>query len=200
MSGALPLSTRLPAAVTLRSMQPTRTSLAHSLKRQARTRGPQRWGLSMRWAALRRAEFAVFQAFLLSQRGQADTFTTLLPGHTAPQGTWAGAPLVNGAAQTGRAIIMDGFTVSQTGVAKAGDLLKFSGHSKVYMVTADANSNASGQATLAIEPALIASPADNEAIVTSNVPFTVALASDNLDTNITPGVLYTLDIDLVEVF
>jgi hypothetical protein len=201
MSGVFPITTvQLPAAVVLRTMQPTRISTAHSLKRQARTRGAQRWAIRMSWSPMRRNLFAVFQAFLLSQRGQADTFTTVLPGHTTPQGNWAGTPLVNGASQTGRSIVMDGFTASQTGVAKAGDLLKFAGHTKVYMVTADANSNGSGQATLAIEPALIASPADNEAVTTTNVPFTVALASDNLDTSITPGVFYTLDIDLVEVF
>lgn len=199
MSGTFP-TIRETAGVVLRSMQPTRISQAHSLKRQARTRGAQRWGMRISFPPLTRAAFAPYQGFLLSQRGQADTFTISLPGHTVPLGTWAGTPLVNGAGQTGRAIIMDGFTPSQTGVAKAGDLIKFAGHSKVYMVTADANSNGSGQAILAIEPALIASPADNEAIVTSNVPFTVALASDSLDTNISPGVFYSLEIDLVEVF
>lgn len=200
MSGTLPLSVQMPAQATLRSMQPTRVSVAHSLKRQVRTRGAQRWGIRMSWSPMRRNLFAQFQGFLLSQRGQADTFTTTLPGYTAPQGTWPGTPLVNGASQTGRSIIMDGFTASQTGVAKCGDLLKFAGHTKVYMITADANSNGSGQATLSIEPALVASPADNEAIVTSNVPFTVALASDSLDTNLSPGVLFTLEIDMVEVF
>jgi hypothetical protein len=199
MSGALP-TTPAPASATLGSVQPTRVSQAHSLKRQARTRGAQRWTLHFAWAPLKRAEFAALHAFLLSQRGQADSFTTLLPGHTAPQGSWAGAPVVNGAGQSGRSVSLRGFTASQAGVAKAGDLLKFAGHSKVYMVTADAASNGSGIAAVSIEPALISGPADGEAITSSNVPFTVALAGDNLDVALSPGVLYDLEVDLVEVW
>ena len=44
------------------------------------------------------------------------------------------------------------------------------------------------------------SHADGEALTTSNVPFTVAMASDNLDSNLTPGVNYSLDVDFIEVF
>jgi hypothetical protein len=68
------------------------------------------------------------------------------------------------------------------------------------MVTADANSSGTGTATLSIQPALIASPANGEALTTSSVPFTVALASDNLDANLSPGVIYGLEIDLVEAW
>jgi hypothetical protein len=197
--GALPLGT-LPSAVTLRSMQPTRVSSAHSLKRQARTRGAQRWGMRFSWTVLNRATLAALHAFLFAQRGQADTFTTTLPGHTTPQGTWLGSPVVNGAGQTGRVVALRGLTASQAAAAKAGDFLKFAGHTKVYMVTADAASDGSGLASVSIEPALIATLADGEALTTSNVPFTVALASDSLDSSLSPGGFYSLDIDLVEVF
>jgi hypothetical protein len=108
--------------------------------------------------------------------------------------------VVDGAGQTGRTVSIRGLTASQAAAAKAGDLLKFNGHTKVYMVTADAASNVSGIASVTIEPALITTITDGESVITSNVPFTVALASDSMDTNITPGVFYTLDIDLVEVW
>lgn len=199
MSGALP-TVQLPAQATLRSIQPTRVSVGHSLKRQARTRGAQRWAISFSWSPMKRAVFAQFQAFLLSQRGQADTFTTTVPGYTTPQGTWAGAPVVNGAGQTGRTVNLRNLTASQAAAAKAGDVLRFAGHTKVYMVTADAASNGAGLAAVTIEPALIAAIADGEALTTTNVPFTVALASDSLDTNISSGFFFSLDIDLVEVF
>ncbi|NVO07730.1 MAG: hypothetical protein HXX19_18220 [Rhodoferax sp.] len=182
------------------SVMPTRVSVAHSLKRQARSSGAQRWSLSFRYGQLSRAVMMQFYAFLLSVRGQSDTFTTVLPGHTAPLGSWAGTPLVSGASQTGNSINLQGFTASQTGVAKAGDLLQFSGHTKVYMVTADANSSGTGTATLNIQPALLMSPANLESIVTSYVPFTVALASDNADLGVQAGPLYGLNIDMVEVY
>jgi hypothetical protein len=199
MSGTLP-TPKVATQVTLTSGQPTRVSVGHSFKRSARTSGAQRWAIKKSWSALTRPVFAQLHAFLISQRGQADPFTTTLEGYTTPQGSWLGTPVVSGAGQTGRSIALSGFTASQTGVAKAGDLLKFAGHSKVYMVTADANSSAGGLATLAIEPALIASPANAEALITGNVPFTVALASDSLDTTVSIGGFFSLDIDLVETW
>jgi hypothetical protein len=197
--GALP-TVQGPAGATLTSVQPTRLSVSHSLKRQARTSGAQRWAIAINWSPMRRSVFMQFYAFLIGQRGQADTFTCTLAGHTAPQGLWTGTPVVSGASQTGRSVTLSGFPGSQTGIAKAGDLIKFAGHTKVYMVTADANSNVSGIAALSIEPALLQSPANAEAVVSSNVPFTVALAADNLDMALSPGLLTPLAISVVEVY
>lgn len=199
MSGTMP-TVQLPASATLTSFQPTRVSESHSLKRQARTSGAQRWAIAFQWAPMARSIFMQFFAFFTAQRGQADSFTCTLAGHTAPLGTWAGAPVVNGAGQTGRVVNLLGFTASQTGICKAGDIFKFSSHSKVYMVTADATSTAGGLVALSIEPALIASPANAEALVTSNVPFTVARVSDTLDMALTPGLLTPLAVTVVEVW
>jgi hypothetical protein len=174
--------------------------VSQSLKRQVRTRNAQRWGISYTWTPMLRDHFMVFYAFLIAQRGQFDTFTCTLNGSNAPRGSWSGTPLVNGAAQTGRTISLKGFTAVTTGVAKAGDLLKFSGHTKVYMVTADANSDVSGNATVSIEPALMQSPANSEVIVTSSVPFTVAITSDNSDIVAGAGGLAPLNINVVEVY
>ena len=197
--GALP-TVQTPAQVVLRSGQPTRVSLSHSLKRQARTRGAQRWAMRLSYAPMQRAVFMQFFAFLMGQRGQADTFTVKLPGHNTPQGTWLGAAVVDGASQTGRLLNLRGLTASQAAAVKAGDLFTIAGQTKVYMATADAASDGAGKAAVTIEPALQVSPPDAAAVTSSNVAFTVALASDNLDTNLTPGIFYSLEIDLVEVY
>lgn len=197
--GALPTSPP-PASAALRSTQPTRVSRSHSLKRNARTRGAQRWSFRFSWPVLKRTEMWPIFAFLLAQRGQADTFTTILPVHTVPAGTWAGAPVVDGAGQGGRSINLRGLTAGQAAAAKAGDFVKFAGHSKVYLCTADAASDGGGLLALAIEPQLQQAVADGEALVTSNVPFTVALAADNLEAVIRPGVFYGLEIDLEEAW
>ena len=189
-----------PTSVTLSAVQPTRISVSHSLKRQARSSNAHRWTLKFSYTLLPRAYLTQFYAFLLNLRGQADTFTTVLPGHTAPQGSWAGSAVVNGASQTGATVNLGGFTASQTGIVKAGDLLQFAGHTKVYMATADANSDGSGHAAVSIRPALMVSPANSEAVTSSNVAFTVALASDSMDTSIQAGPLYALNIDMVEVY
>lgn len=101
-------------------------------------------------------------------------------------GAQGGTPLVNGASQTGASLITDGWSNSITGVLKKGDIFTLAGVYMVnpvtkqvypdlqqFVVTADANSNGSGQSTLGIYPSIItsgatqtvnASPADNAAI------------------------------------
>ena len=200
MSGTLP-TVQYPSSATLTSVQPSRMSVSHSLKRQVRTSNVQRWALAMSFPPMVRSIYMQFYAFLIKQRGQFDTFTCTLPGYEKPQGTWAGTPVVNGGGQTGRAINLSGFSASQPYVVKAGDIFKFAGHSKVYMATADASSDGAGLATVSLEPALMASPAADEALVASEVPFTVALTSDTQDLPIASGLQPTaLSISMVEVF
>lgn len=106
---------------------------------------------------------------------------------TRTVGAHGGAPLVNGASQTGSSLVTDGWTNSITGILKAGDIFTIAGVFSVnpitkqstgrlqqFVVTADANSGATtGPATLSISPSIVtsgttqtvsASPADNAAI------------------------------------
>lgn len=171
------------------SWSPTLLSRAHSLKTQRRKRGGgvQRWRLSFGYGTMERDTYADLWAFLNSQAGQYGTLTLTLPTGIFPRGTWGGTPLVNGAHSAGAtSITTDGHTISITGAGKRGDFVKFGGHSKVYQLTADFNSNGSGQATMAIFPALLAALADNDTITVSSVPFTCILASDMQDLELRP--------------
>lgn len=197
MSGTFP-ALPLPSALTLRSLQPTLVSVAHSLKRQVRSRGGQRWGFSVQYKAKRRDEIALLISFALAQRGQYGNFTFVPALLGQPQSAPGGTPLANGATASGRSVPTDGWTPSVTAM-KAGDFVKFGGHAKVYMLTADVVSNGAGQATLAIEPALYSAVADNEALTVSSVPFTVAFGADSQDVSLAGGPRYDWSCELVEV-
>ena len=200
MSGTLPTTPR-PSAVRISSHQPTLVSVAHSLKRQVRTRGAQRWSAVLSYPTMKRVDFAPLWAFLVSQKGQYEAFQGVMPGYDTPQGTATGTPLAFGAASAGATSIpTDGWTISITGILKAGDFIKFSGHTKVYMVVADANSNGSGQATLSIMPKLVAAVADNEALTVTAVPFTWQLANDQIEQSVRAPVLITAEISLMEAY
>jgi hypothetical protein len=185
------------------SLQPTLVSVSHSLTRQSRSRGgAQRWGIEATYPPnLLRAELAPIFAFALKQRGQWDTFTLTPPALWATaRGIATGTPKIKGASQAGRNVITDGWTATQTGILLEGDFLKFAGHSKIYMVVDNANSNGSGEATLVIEPALMATPEDNEDIVVTSVPFTVALASDVREFSIDDASFHEFKVSFVEAF
>jgi len=135
-----------------------------------------RWLATLQYPSMTDAEARIMIAFLASLRGMSGRFTLFDHSHQTPAGVATGTPLVNGASQTGGTLITDGWTVSTTGILKAGDYIGVNGELK--MVTVDANSDASGNATLTIEPVLRASPADNAVITTAAPTGTFRLADD----------------------
>lgn len=199
MSGTYPTTPR-PERVTITSIAPTLVSVAHSLKRQVRSRGGHRWLLSLEYTELRRDEYAPLWAFLVAQRGQFETFTIVPAGHETPRGVLGGAPLAAGGTAAGlRSVPVDGLSTSVTGWGRAGDFVKFAAHAKVYMLTADVDSDGSGAASLSIEPALQAAVADNEALSLTDVPFTVALGRDDAPLPFRGSLRADLSVELVEV-
>jgi hypothetical protein len=78
-----------------------------------------------------------------------------------------GTVLVNGAGQTGSSLAVDGLT----DVPQVGDTFSIAGVEKIYTVTATPTVT-SGGATLAINPALASSPADNAAVTWLSVNYT----------------------------
>ncbi|MDZ4254712.1 MAG: hypothetical protein U1A72_19245 [Sulfuritalea sp.] len=208
MSGTFP-SSPAPRRVRFRSHQPARVSVAHSLKRQSRTRNAQRWGLSLEFPGMDRVDFAPIFAFVVSQRGPFDTFQYVLPAplHT-PQGVGAVGspnPYVDNTTtsptenQTGRSIITLGWPASVT-VLKAMDFFKFGSHSKVYMAREDVASDGSGRATIPMEPAALQSLADGEGIQTHSLPFTVALTEEQQEFLLEVDPEFGFSLDLVEAF
>jgi hypothetical protein len=190
MSGTFP-TTPEPRSITRSSLSPTLISVSHSLKRQVRSRGSQQWSFKLAYAPLKRATLAPLEAFLIAQRGQYSTFSFVPPVYGNSSGTVSGTVTVNGAHAAGAtSVAISGLT----GTLKGGDFIKFAGHSKVYMLTADAT------ATLTVEPPLSAALVTGEAVAYNGVTFTCALATDGLSATINPGDLTeALELVLVEV-
>jgi hypothetical protein len=141
------------------------------------------------------AKNAITAAKIGDYAGFTNYKTVFAPTHTV--GVNTGTPLVNGASQNvtyatckdtwSQSLITDGWTNSQTGILKAGDVFTIAnvyavnpstkastGRLQTFTVLADANSGATtGPATLTISPPIISSgayqtvtaaPADNAAI------------------------------------
>ena len=198
MSGAWPTSPGWKAQ-TLASFAPTLVSKSINGYRHSRQVAGQVWRLTAAYPPMFRAQFAPVTAFAAAQRGQFETFTVVPPEISVPQGNIVGStPLVNGASQTGRLLITDGWA-NDTLVMKAGDLFKVATNDKVYMVTADGTSDGSGNLTLAIEPALVASPGNNDALTVTAVPFTMSMLSDIQEFRHSAGGFFTFEVDFEEV-
>ncbi len=116
----------------------------------------------------------VLRAFLSSLRGQSGRFYLSPPAYKRA-GTAPGSPLIKGAAQTGATIATDGWTASQVGILKIGDFIEIGAELK--MITTDANSDATGSATLSFVPPIRVSPADNSPVIVTS-PKSIMMLKD----------------------
>ena len=190
MSGTYPA---LPifASVGFKSVYYNLSSQSLSGRTQVRNIGGQRFEFSASYSRLLRSEFTPVLAFVMSQRGMAETFSIVLPEISSTSGTATGTVRTNGTSPIGdKTIAIDGLT----GLLKAGDVIKFASHSKVYMVTQDR----SGAGDLSIEPGLEAVVANNTVITYNDVPFLVRLNNDIQEYNIGSASLVDFDVDFIE--
>lgn len=201
MSGTFPASP-VAASVVLRSLSgPTEVSIAHNLKEQRRTRGAQRYLIGLAWPETTKESIAPIRAHCEQQQGQWDTFSIVLPPpFNSPLGSWVGSPVCDGANQSGRNVILRGFTANAANVAAAGDLFAFADHTKVYEVASNVSANAAGKANVALVQRLGQSPANGSAVTSSNVSFTVRLESDLVEQPVRPPTLSTFALALREVY
>lgn len=91
----------------------------------------------------------------------ANQFEVYPPGWEQGAGYTGATPLVQGAAQLGTSLVCDGAANNDL-VLMAGDPFDVNGEFKV--ATADANSDGTGNVTINFEPALRASPPNNDPV------------------------------------
>ena len=172
MSGAFPISSAKFESLGIKSIQNTIISKTVSGKKLARQIDNQRWGFTARVITAKRSDvYGDLMAFIIKQRSGKENFTIIPPEVEDARGTASGIP--HGTASAGDTSITLGGT--GTGTLKAGDMIKFANHDKVYMVVADQLDISTG--TLTIEPPLTTAVSSSN-ITFDNVPFTVHLTND----------------------
>jgi len=124
--------------------------------------GGRYWSYDIDMARMQGRNAIIMDAFINGLGGLAGKFILRDP---SIRQTVAGTPLVRGAAQTGSALITDGWPTSATAV-RAGEFfsLGVGAVMRLYQVSADASSDGSGIATIAFHPPLRSSPADDLAL------------------------------------
>jgi hypothetical protein len=172
MAGAFPISTAKIDSLGIKSIQNTIISKTVSGKKLARQIDGQRWAFTARIITAKRSDvYGELMAFIVKQRSGKENFTIVPPEVEDARGTASGTP--NGTASAGATSITLGG--SGTGTLKAGDMIKFANHDKVYMVVADQSDISTG--SLTIEPPLTTAVSSSD-ITYDNVPFTVHLTND----------------------
>lgn len=206
--------------VSIKSVTQTYRSVSQNLNVEKRSRGVQRWEVTLDYPMLSRDEAMDIYSFIIQQQGTFGTFEYNLP---TPINTTRGTQTVNSAegtpmvtdtrARLGRAIQVNNFNRNATAALRAGDYFKFSNHDKIYMVTTNLSTDANGQGTLHFTPPLMDSVAagnlqmnstdvfeNGTTIEYDNPTWTMGLLTDEFEVPIDEHVHYSISIQLGEIF
>lgn len=139
------------------------------------------WMLEAALAVRTRADGADVMAWLTELDGPAGRFHAGDPLGGTPRGDISGStPLVNGAAQTGKTLVTDGWNAG--GSFLKNDYFAIDlplGGRSLHHLVADAVIDGGGNATLSFRPALRESPAENAALIISSATCSMRLIDDN---------------------
>jgi hypothetical protein len=155
-----------------------------------------RWVAELTYQRRPPEQAALLQAFLAKLRGRAGRFYMPNFQRAIPRGTIAGTLQVNGAAQTGSSLILDGATPATS--FAIGDY--FSVNYELKIVTAVATSDGAGNITVSFSPPLRASPADNAAVTLSSPTAIFRLEEDKSYWDDEAGLSSDFTISCIEAF
>lgn len=199
-----PLSVRNPREVRLSSLSPTILSRAHSGRTLVQSAGAQRWQIEASWPPLTRDQAHELLAYLVTLRGRYETFDFVPPNTSTPRGAGESAVsdediqvYADRAAGLGT-LWTKGWDTSMANVMRKGDLIRFAGHTKTYMVNQDLNSNSSGLCLTYLAPQLLSPIATDEVVSIADVPITCRLTSDLSSVTTDYAMRYGLSIQMEE--
>ena len=141
------------------------------------------WQTTVTLPPMHRSDAGAWQSFFMQLNGRFGTFLLGDPDAKSPLGNALADIHVNGSHSVGAYdITMDGFNASVTNVFKKGDYVQFGSGatSKLHMVVGDVDSNASGEATVPIEPPLKTALSNNATVLYTNTKAVMRMDSNEL--------------------
>jgi hypothetical protein len=183
MSGTFPISAGFET-LDFQSNTNSRVSVSVSGKTQRIKTGSQYWSFKLKSPAMTRANMMADFAFIVQQDGQVEAFSIVPPTISTTRGTASGTITVANTTSTTPVIsLASGSTAvgvtGGTGTLKTGDLIKFSNHDKVYMITSDVDLDGSTVDRIPFYPPLTtALTGGGQTITYTNVPFKVYMDRD----------------------
>ena len=197
MSGTFPTDPNFKA-LQFKDNRPILLNQTLSGKKSARQIGAQYFSFTVQMPPVDQLKAQEIFAFLSKQKGGYENFDITAPLNNKGTSHSETDILVNGATSAGAsAVPMDGFSHTNHAL-RAGDLIKFAGHSKVYMVQDEVTASG-GSATVNIQPNLVANVANNEAVTTNKPLFNVYLANDEIRYTTDTSGFYNISFDVREV-
>ena len=159
------------------------------------------WSGTLAFPTMTLQEFRPIQGFIALTQGTLNEFDIVIPIVSQSQSTVAASltATVDGAHSAGDTTVNISTNFGDEAVLKAGDIVRFANHTKVYMCTTDINTDSAGDAVLNIQPALTEDLSNSESITTNDVPVRMILSSDVQEFGYRTDGLVSYEIDVAEV-
>ncbi len=133
------------------------------------------WHCQLSFKNLDRDELRTLETFLIQLRGASGRFRIGDQANSQPRGLAQGAPVVDGANQTGSALTVSGCTPNQNFLL-VGDYITV--NDELKRLIADATANSSGRTTLRFEPNFRNSPPNGAPLLVRNTYAVMRLMDD----------------------
>ena len=197
MSGQFPTDPNF-RSLAFANNRPVLINQTLSGKKSARQIGAQYFSFTVQMPPVDQLKAQEIFAFLSKQKGGFENFDITAPLNNKGTSHSETDIVVNGATAVGAsAVPMDGFSHTNHAL-RAGDLIQFASHSKVYMVQDEVTAS-SGAATVNILPNLVSALADNEAVTVNKPLFKVYLTNDEIMYTTDASGFYNISFDVREV-
>jgi hypothetical protein len=179
LSGTFPVGEGFISA-NFKSNNITKRSQTASGRYIRETNATTLWSVTLATPALTQQQARPIQAYITRCRGGVNEFDIVLPevSFSVADSAYHNAVLTCVATAAGSTAVDFTSAVNSATVIKAGDVVRFSNHTKVYMATTDATTDGSGNGTLNIEPALIEAVTTSHTIAHNAVPFRMIMDED----------------------
>jgi len=164
-----------------------------------------KWGVKIVYPNVTADDFRAIQAFATLAQGSLNSFDITLPIISYTRGGYPSQTMYCTAAKAVGSTQIDITTDAGTNITvlKAGDVVKFENHTKVYMVTADCTVDGSSVGTLNISPGLQTAIDDDSAggntqVIVNAVPFRMFINGDQQAFKYSTNESITYDFRLLE--
>lgn len=183
--------------VNFKALSQTKQTTSQSGRRVRISTAGTRFSATIQYPRMSLTNWKPIQAVATRLNGPLNSFDIVLPSVSENTSGAVGLTMTSSALGAGSNSIAVSTNLNNTTVFKAGDVVRFASHTKVYMLTADVTTDGTGNASLSITPNLI--EATTAAAVTFDaVPFRMTLANDIQEYKYATDGTIAYEIDIIE--
>lgn len=186
-----------PSSVSLVPVNPTRVTTTLNGIEQRQAVGGQYFRLVAEFTGLNKAELRQIQSHVIQQGGPLTSFEFTLPDYLGDStGAYTGTITLSSNGAVGQTSVSVTSTGSTFPSLKAGDLIRFASHDKIYTLTSDVSSPGT---TLAFYPALRTAVTSGQTVTHQNLTIKVRYSEDTENLVVGTNLYSDISIEFVEV-